>query len=382
MDLAFSAEQNELRRTVRDFLDRTSPESEVRRLMETSDGYDPGVWRRFAGELGIAGLAVPEQYGGAGCGFVELGIVLEEAGRSLLCAPLLSTVVLAVSALLGVDDEAARADLLPGLAAGEMTATLALTDASGRWDDPDAITCTATRTAGGWALSGEKAFVLDGQTASLLLVAARTEAGLSLFAVAAGPGAPGLIRAPRATLDQTRRLADLTFDATPARLLGEDGAAWPALARVGDLAAVAVAAEQAGGAARVLDQAVDYAKTRVQFGRPIGAFQAVKHKLADLHLGVESARSAAYHALWAADGDPAGLPAAASLAKACCGDVYVHAATENIQVHGGIGFTWEHPAHLYLKRAHSSRQLFGHAAHHRQRLAQLLITEQVAARTG
>ncbi|OHV47402.1 acyl-CoA dehydrogenase family protein [Pseudofrankia sp. BMG5.36] len=374
MDLAVTQEQAELRRTVRDFLDKTSPETEVRRLMETADGYDPDTWRRLAGELGVAGLTLPEEHGGAGYGFVELGIVLEEAGRSLLCAPLLSTVVLAASTLLALDDEQARADYLPGIAAGTTIATLALTEAAGRWDGPDAVTTTAARGAHGWTVTGTKAHVLDGHLAALLLVAARTDAGTSVFAV--DGDAPGVHRQPRATLDQTRRQADLTFTAAPARLLGDEGAAWPALARVLDLAAVAVATEQVGGAARVLDMAVGYAKSRVQFGRPIGSFQAVKHKLANIHLDVETARSAARYGLWAAAGSPPDLPLAASLAKACCGDAYVTAATENIQVHGGIGFTWEHPAHLYLKRAHSSRQLFGNAADHRQRLARQVLAEQ------
>ncbi|OHV31783.1 acyl-CoA dehydrogenase family protein [Pseudofrankia sp. EUN1h] len=384
MDLAVTQEQTELRRTVRDFLDKTSPESEVRRLMETADGYDPDSWRQLAGELGIAGLTLPEEYGGAGCGLVELGIVLEEAGRSLLCAPLLSTVVLAASTLLALDDEQARADYLPGIAAGTTVATLALSEAADAGGDPDTITTTAARDAHGWTVTGTKTHVLDGHTAALLLVAARTGtgagagagagAGISVFAVDGDD--PGVRRQPRATLDQTRRQADVTFTAARARLLGGEGAAWPVLAHVLDLAAVAVAAEQVGGAARVLDMAVGYAKTRVQFGRPIGSFQAVKHKLANLHLDVESARSAACYALWAAAESPSDLPLAASLAKACCGDAFVTAATENIQVHGGIGFTWEHPAHLYLKRAHSSRQLFGNAADHRQRLARHVLAER------
>jgi acyl-CoA dehydrogenase len=372
VNLAFTQEQIELRRTVRDFLDETSSESEVRRLMETRDGYDADTWKQLAGDLGVAGLAVPAEYGGAGCGFVELGVVLEEAGRSLLCAPLLSTAVLAASTLLALDDEQARADYLPGIAAGTTVATLALTEPAARFDDPAGVQATATRGAGGWRLSGTKAQVLDGHSATLLLVAARTDAGIGVFAVEGD--APGVRRELRATLDQTRRQADLTFTAAPARLLGED--TWPALARVLDLAAVAAATEQVGGAARVLDMAVGYARTRVQFSRPIGAFQAVKHKLANMHLEVETARSAAYYGLWAAADSLPDLPLAASLAKACCGDAFVSAAAENIQVHGGIGFTWEHPAHLYFKRAHSSRQLFGHAAHHRQRLARLVLAAQ------
>ncbi|XVQ14935.1 acyl-CoA dehydrogenase family protein [Spirillospora sp. CA-255316] len=370
MNLAFTREQDELRRTVRDFLAKASPEAEVRRLMDTEEGHDPDVWRRLAGDLGIAGLALPEEYGGAGCGFVELGIVLEEAGRSLLCAPVLSTVVLAASTLLGLGDEDACREYLPGIAAGSTVATLALTEPPGRWD-AGGVTATARRGARGWTLEGTKAYVLDGGTASLLLVAARTGTGISVFAVDAG--APGVRREPEATLDQTRKQATVTFAAAPARLVGAEGEAWPALARVLDLAAVAIAAEQAGGAARVLEMAVEYAKTRVQFGRPIGSFQAVKHKLADMHIDVETARSAAYHGMWAAAGKAPGLPEAANLAKACCGDAFVRAAAENVHVHGGIGVTWEHPAHLYLKRAHSSQVLFGHAAHHRRRLAQRLL---------
>ena len=374
MNFAFTEEQNELRRTVRDFLDKTSPEAEVRRLMDTVEGYDPDTWRQLASDLGVAGLAVPEQYGGAGYGFVELGILLEEAGRALLCAPVLSTVVLAASTLLGLGDDEACREYLPGIAAGTTVATLALTEPSGRWDAAG-VTTTATLGARGWLLDGTKSFVLDGHSASLVLVAARTDAGISVFAVDAG--AAGLRSEPEVALDQTRKQASVTFAATPARLLGEQGQAWPTLARVLDLAAVAVAAEQVGGAARVLDMAVGYAKTRIQFGRPIGSFQAVKHKLADMHVDVESARSAAYFGLWTATENSADLPEAASLAKACCGDAFVKAATENIQIHGGIGVTWEHPAHLYLKRAHSAQMFFGHSTFHRQRLAQFVLADPV-----
>ncbi|UGQ12517.1 acyl-CoA/acyl-ACP dehydrogenase [Yinghuangia sp. ASG 101] len=370
MNFAFTPEQDELRRTVRNFLDNFGTEAEVRRVMDTDAGFDADVWRRIAGDLGVAGLALPERYGGAGCGFVELGICLEEFGRALFCAPALSGVVLAASTLLLLgDDDACRAHL-PGIADGTTVATLALTEASGTWDAAG-VTATATRAGGTWWLDGAKAYVLDGCSAALLLVAAQTDAGVSVFAVDAD--APGLRRTAQTTLDRTRHQAVIELAHTPAQLLGEDGRAWPVLERVLDLAAVAVAAEQAGGAARVRDMAVDYAKTRVQFGQPIGAFQAVKHKLADLHLAVESARSAAYHGLWAADHDPAALPEAANLAKACCGDAFVTAATENIQVHGGIGFTWEHSAHLYLKRAHATQQLFGNAAHHRRRLARRVL---------
>ncbi|MCM3884550.1 acyl-CoA dehydrogenase family protein [Frankia sp. R82] len=372
MNLAFTDEQNELRRMVHDFLDETSPETEVRRLTETPQGYDTDVWLRFAGELGLAGLAIPEEYGGAGYGFVELGIVLEEAGRTLFGAPLLSSVVLAASTLLALGDKAANADYLPAIAAGTTTATLAFAPPSARLaTDADAVQVTAARNAQGWTLTGAASYVLDGHTADLLLVLARTGAGLSVFAV--DGAAPGVTRTPQQTVDQTRRQATIVLDAVGARLVGEEGQARAVLAGVFDLATVALGAEQVGGAAHVLEQAVEYAKIRVQFGRPIGAFQAIKHKLADLHIIVESARSAAYHALWVAAESPDELPEAASLVGGCCGDAFVTTARENIQVHGGIGFTWEHPAHLYFKRAHSSRLLFGTPAQHRQRLAGLVL---------
>jgi alkylation response protein AidB-like acyl-CoA dehydrogenase len=365
----FSEEQEELRRTVRDFLRNTSPESEVRRLMATTEGYDPGTWNLMAEQLGLQGLAIPAEYDGAGCGFIEIGIVLEEMGRSLLCAPYFSTVVLAAHAILHAGDRAAEADLLPGIAAGRTVATLAVTEENGRWD-ATGITATATRNADGWTLDGTKMFVLDGHVATLILVLARTGAGLTLFAV--DGHAPGMRRIPLATLDQTRKQSRLDFVTTPARLIGEEGDGERILSAVLDLAAVALAAEQVGGAQRVLDMAVDYAKTRVQFGRPIGSFQAIKHTCADILVEVESARSAAYHGMWVAAERSADLPTAASLAKAYCSDVFTHAAGENIQIHGGIGFTWEHPAHLYFKRAKSSQLLFGDPNHHRELLARRL----------
>ncbi len=371
MDFAFSDEQEELRRTVRGFLADKSPESEVRRLMETVEGYDPKLWQQMGEQLGLQGLAIPEEYGGAGFTFLELGVVLEEMGRALLCAPYFSTAVLAAYTLLLSGDEAAKEQYLPGLASGETIGTLALTEEDGRWD-ASGLTLAASRSGGEWTLSGTKMFVLDGHTADLVLVAARTGGegtdGISVFAVDAE--ASGLTRTPLTTLDQTRKQARLTFDATPARLVGTEGAAWPVLSQVLDLAAVALAAEQVGGAARVLEMSVEYAKVRVQFGRPIGSFQAIKHKCADMLVEVESAKSAAYYGLWAGSERNDELPTVASLAKAYCSDAYVHCAAENIQIHGGIGFTWEHPAHLYFKRAKSSQLFFGDPTYHRELLAQ------------
>jgi alkylation response protein AidB-like acyl-CoA dehydrogenase len=367
MNFAFSEEQEELRRAVRRFLEDKSPETEVRRLMETTEGYDPAVWQQMGEQLGLQSLIVPEEYGGSGFTYVELIVVLEEMGAALLCAPYFSTVALATNALLTSGDEAAKKDLLPGLASGESIGTLAITEDSGRWD-LDSVTLEAKASADGWTLDGHKMFVLDGHTADVILVVGRTPAGLSLFSVAGD--ASGLTRTPLATMDQTRKQARLEFAGTPARLVGADGGAAPGLSKTLDLAAVALAAEQVGGAQRCLDSAVDYAKTRIQFGRPIGSFQAIKHKCADMLLEVESAKSAAYYAGWAAAEDSDELPVVASLSKSYCSEAYFHAAAENIQIHGGIGFTWEHHAHLYFKRAKSSELLFGDPAYHRELLAQ------------
>jgi alkylation response protein AidB-like acyl-CoA dehydrogenase len=366
LDFAFSPEQEDLRVMVRDYLAAHSAETEVRRLMETADGFDPAVWTQLGEELGILGLAIPEEYGGAGAGFAEVGVVLEEAGRALLCAPFLSSAVLAATTLVHSGDQAAKKDYLPGLASGELRGTLALAEDSGRWDAAG-ITATASRRGDGWTLDGHKNYVLDAGTAGLILVAARTGAGISLFAVEAG--APGLITSELSTMDLTRRQGRLELAAVPARLLGTEGGAWPALSRALDLAAAGLAAEQAGGAGRVLEMAVEYAKTRYQFGRAIGSFQAIKHKCADMLVAVETARSAAYYGLWTADDAADELPVAASMAKAYCSDAYLRCAQENIQLHGGIGFTWEHPAHLYFRRAKSSQLLFGSPAYHREQLA-------------
>jgi alkylation response protein AidB-like acyl-CoA dehydrogenase len=363
---AFSEEQEELRSTVRAFLGRVSPESEVRRLMDTETGFDPGVWRRMGSELGLQGLAVPAEYGGAGCGLVEVGLVLEETGRALLCAPYFSSAVLATTTLLRCTDETARKRLLPGLAAGELVGTLALTEDSARWDRAG-VSMTARLVEDRWLLSGVKNFVLDGAAADTILTVAQTADGIGVFAV--DGDAAGLTRTTLPTLDPTRRQARLEYRevvASPLRI-ASDG--WEFVSAVLDRAAAALAAEQVGVAGRALDMAVEYAKVRHQFGRAVGSFQAVKHLLADVLLEVESARAAAYFALLAADDDADDLPAVASLAKAFCSDASVAATTQNIQVHGGIGFTWEHPAHLYLKRARTAALLLGDPAQHRELLA-------------
>lgn len=363
MEFVFSQEQDGLRAMVRDVLADTSSETEVRRLMDTPDGFDPALWRRLA-ELGLTGLAIPESYGGAGFGPVEVGIVMEEAGAALLCAPYLSTVVLAAEALLAAGDEAANASFLPGIADGTLRATFAV-ERPGPGERLDAVPSGA-----GWCLTGTVGHVVDGASADLVLVVAAAPGGPGLFAVDAA--AAGLARTAQATMDATRRQAELGFDAVPARLVGAEGVGEDVLARVRDLATVQLAAEQLGGAQRVLDMAVEYAKLRVQFGRPIGSFQAIKHRCADLVLQVESARSAAYHALWTAADIPADLPIAACVAGAYCSAAFYTCAEENVFIHGGIGYTWEHPAHLYLKRAAADRVMFGDPAAHRAALADRL----------
>jgi len=282
-----------------------------------------------------------------------------------LCAPYFSSVVMAANLLMASGDDDAKKDYLPGIASGSVIATVALAEDAGRWDE--AGVTLGAKGGRSWTLGGEKLFVLDGHVADVVLTAARTRGGVSVFAVE--KGAAGFSATPMPTMDQTRKQARLTFDSAPGRLIGGEGEGWPAIAAMLDLAAVALAAEQAGGAQKVLEMAVEYAKVRVQFGRPVGSFQAIKHKCADMVLDAESAKSAAYYAGRAAAAGDEELPVLASLAKSCCSEAYSRAAAESIQIHGGIGFTWEHPAHLYFKRAKSSELLFGDPGYHRELLA-------------
>jgi len=297
MNFAFTEEQEELRNTIRAFLEAKSSEEAVREQMETEDGYDAAVWSQMAEQMGLQGLHIPEEYGGSGFSYVELGIVLEEMGRALLCAPFFSSVVLAANTLILSGDDDAKKAYLPGIASGETIATVAFTEPNGKWDE-SGIATEATPSGDGYTISGTKSFVIDGHSANLVIVAAKTAAGTSLFAV--DGDASGLTRTSLSTMDQTRKQAKLDFDKTPATLIGEDGKGWDVLEGVLDLAAVSLAAEQVGGAQCVLEMAVEYAKVRVQFGRPIGSFQAIKHKCADMLLEVESAKSAAYYGMWCA----------------------------------------------------------------------------------
>jgi len=358
-----TAAQDRLRGQVRAFFDEVSPPAEVRRLMETDTGFDPAVWRRMATELGLQGIHLPATVGGGRLGWVELGVVLEEAGRVLLGAPYLATAVTAGVLAASAGQANGRVDeVLAGIAAGGTVATLAVAEASGRWDDAG-IQARAVVSAGrGWRLEGLKTYVVDGCAADVLVAAARTDGGeVGLFLVEGE--AAGLSRSPLATVDLTRKQAEVTLSATPATRVGGT------LAGALELAAVGLAAEQVGGAQRCLDRAVAHASTRIQFGRPIGSFQAVKHLCAEMLLELESARSAAFYAALAAARADEELPAAAAVAKSCCSEAYVRVATDSLHVHGGLGFTWDDDSHLYFKRARSSALLFGDPRHHRELLA-------------
>ena len=352
MTLVLSAEHEALRATVREFLAATSPETRVRELMAADSGFDRDAWRVMAEELGLLGLAVPTRFGGAGGTAVELGVVLEEMGRALVCAPFFATAVLAREVLLGSGDLAAQERYLPRIASGELIATVAVAG--------DAGTLAATPDR---SLTGSTSYVLDGMDADVVFTVARTPEGVGIFAVQADE--PGLVRESLPVLDQTRRLARMSFHDVPADLVGDPASGGNTMRTALHHAAAALAMEQVGGAGRVLELAVHHAKTRVQFGRAIGSFQAVKHRCADMLVLVEQARAVAYNAIEASANGTDELPLAAGLAKAFCSTAYTRAAGDNIQIHGGIGFTWEHPAHLYLKRAKSSELMFGDPARHR-----------------
>ncbi len=364
---AFSDEQNAFREVLRRFLEEVSPPSEVRRLMEEEPGYDAQVWRRMSEELGLPSVHIPEEYGGQGFSLAELAIVLEEMGRALLCAPFFATTALAATAILNAGTEAEKRALLPGIASGESIATLAFTEENGRWDAAG-IETVARQDGNGWRLDGVKSFVVDGQAADLLVVLARLEgtsgeAGLSFFTVSAD--GDGIARRGLQVMDPTRKLARIAFSGIDAQPLGEPGAAAGAFARTLDQAAVLLANEMVGGAERLRESAVDYANLRVQFGRQIGSFQSMKHKSADMLLEVELAKSAAHYAAAAAAEDDPALPAIAALAKASAAETYLQTAIHTIQIHGGIGFTWDNDTHLWFKRAKSSEVFLGDAAYHR-----------------
>ena len=358
-----SEEQRALRSAVADLMARHSSEAQVRTLMATDTGLDPKVWHELAA-MGLTGLLISEEHGGAGAGPVEMGIAMEEMGRTLLVSPFLSTAVLVPSLLAEAGDAAECAAVLPRIAAGELIASVAFAE-----DDSARLPATIATSAGAigeaWHVTGYKHFVLDGQSAQLFYVLAATDAGPAVLAVDAG--ASGLDVTPLTTVDLTRKQCRLQFVDTPARLIGRLGAGVEVFSAALDRAALALVSEQAGGARRVVDMATEYAKTRYQFGRAIGSFQAVKHMCADMLLEAESAVSAARFVAGSFAAHAPSRVADLALAQAYCSDAFVFAAATNIQVHGGIGFTWEHPAHLYLRRARSDAQLLGSPSWHRER---------------
>ena len=368
MKFSFSGEQEEFRSNLRRFLSDRAPIKEARRLMETDAGWEREGWRKLNAELGLTAVRIPEAYGGHGFGFGEHCIVLEEMGRALLCAPYFATTVLAAGAILNAGTEAQKLALLPGIASGDTVATLASAEDGGAWD-AGATTLLATPSNGGYRLNGHKSFVLDGHTADLIVVLARApgssgDAGLSFFTIAGD--AAGLTRQKLAAMDPTRKLARLEFRDAEASLLGEAGGAKAPFDKTMTEAVICLANEMVGGAEILREDALAYAQMRMQFGRAIASFQSMKHKSADMLLEVELAKSAAYYAAAALDDDDADIAATASLAKACASDTYMQIAIHAIQIHGGIGFTWDNNTHLWFKRAKSSEVLFGDASHHRE----------------
>ena len=375
MNFAFTEEQDELRETARAFLAEHAGPEQLRAAMASDRGWDDGLWKQLGSELGWTAVHIPDAYGGLGLGYVEFVALLEIMGEQVVCSPYFATLALGANALLVAGSEEQKRQYLPAIAEGTHTATLAWTEPNGRWDTAG-IETRCEPDGDGYRLHGCKRYVVDGHLADSLIVAAREPGsagsqGVSLFVVAGD--AEGVERKRLPTVDQTRCQAEVAFQGvrvSAGERLGAEGAGAELLARTLDLAAVALAAEQVGGAQRCLDMAVEYAKERVQFGRPIGSFQAIKHKCADMMVAVESARSAVYYAACVAQEDAEDLSRVASLAKAYCSDAYFRCAADNVQIHGGVGFTWEYDCHLYLKRAKASETFLGDPAYHRERVAQ------------
>jgi alkylation response protein AidB-like acyl-CoA dehydrogenase len=377
MDFGFSPEQEMLRASARKFFENECTSAFVRARMEEPAGVTDDFWSKLA-EQGWLGLVYPEEHGGSGLGFVDLTVLMEEMGRVVMPGPFFSTVLLGGLAIREAGSPAQKKEWLPRIAAGKARTTLAWTEPSARLDAAG-VTCAAREGKGGFILNGTKLFVPDAHLADAVVVVARTaegktpEDGVSLLLVPKGTRGMEVKLLP--TMDQTRKLCEVSFKdaAVPAdALMGVKDRAWPALTRVIERATVALCAEMCGGAQRVLDMTTDYAKIRVAFGKPIGTYQGVKHKAADMLVDVENAKSLTYYAAWAVDENAPEAALAASMAKAYVTDAYRKVAGAGIQLHGGIGFTWEHDLHLYFKRAKSSEFTFGDATYHRERVAQLI----------
>ncbi|HUI26176.1 MAG TPA: acyl-CoA dehydrogenase family protein [Candidatus Kryptonia bacterium] len=382
MDFGFSEEQEMLRQSARQFLESECAMTYVRKMMDDDRGFSDEQWKKMAG-LGWQGLIVPEDFGGAGLNMVDLIVVLEEMGRVVMPGPFFATVMFGAMPLLLGGSKAQQKKYLPGIADGSIKATLAQVEESGRWDAPG-ITLPATKTAAGFELSGTKLFVHDAHNSELLLVPARTsskgEKGVTLFLVDAK--APGVSITLLKTMDQTRKLCEVNFNNVAVgkdAVLGKVGAGWALLDRIVDRAKVALCGEMCGGAQKVLEMSVEYAKVREQFGRPIGSFQAIQHKCANMMVQVESSKSATYYAAWAVANDVAEAHLAACMAKAYCSDAYRMVGGEGIQIHGGIGFTWEHDMHIYFKRAKGSEVTFGDATWNRELVAQVVLDQPESA---
>ncbi|MGY1810050.1 acyl-CoA dehydrogenase family protein [Blastococcus sp. SYSU D00669] len=373
MEFTWTPEQQDLRTTTRRLLQDRAPLERARALGESGTRHDPDLWRALAQQAGLQGLAVPEEHGGSGASRVEQAVVFEEMGRVLLGGPFLSTVGFAAEALLASGDGAAQAEHLPPLAEGERTATLAVVEADGRWR-PDAVATRATGSGPDARLTGVKELVLDGADADLVLVLAASDAGPSLYAVEAG--ADGLTAERLDPLDLTRPLARLRFADVPARLVGEPGDGARIAGAVRQAAAVLLAAEQVGAMTTLVGMTADHARTRRAFGRPIGAFQGVKHRLADMAVRLEMSRSAAYWSAWQEPGSAAAAMGAA-VAGSYCSESFLQTARDTIQLHGGTGFTWEHDAHLFLRRARADATLAGPPADARADLVPLVLPELV-----
>ena len=378
MEFGFTEEQEMIRSQAAEFLKNEYPITLVRELMENEHGYNQDLWEKMTA-MGWLGLIFPEEYGGSGLTFVELTVLLEEMGRALVPGTFFSAVLLAGLTLLEAASEEQKQRWLTPLAEGRLKATLALTEPNGSWKAAGVSTVTAERDDGEFIISGTKLFVPEAHVSDLIICAARTSAssvleeGISLFAV--DRNSNGLNITPLQTMDQTRRVYEVSFARVrvPAnRVLGGLGSAWPVIERVINRATIGICAEMVGGAQKMLDMCVDYAKQRIQFGRPIGSFQAIQHKCADMLLLIESARSAVYAAAWAASKDEQDTALLASVAKAYTSDAYRFVTGEGIQIHGGMGFTWEHDAHLYFKRAKADEFNFGDANYHRARVAQFI----------
>ncbi len=376
MNFGFNEEQELLRSTARKFFENEVGSDTVRRLMETPEGMTPELWTKLA-EQGWLGLVFPDQYDGLGLGLVDLVVLMEEMGRAVVPGPYFSAVLLGGLAIREAGSEVQKKEWLPKIAAGDKRVALAWMEPSAQLG-PAGVALTAVEKGGQYTLSGTKLFVHDAHTADALVVAARTRPGagadgVSLFLLP--KGAKGLEVTLLPTMDQTRKLCEVTLsDVTVGAdaLLGAAGSGWAPLARVLDCATVALCAEMCGGAQKVLDMTVEYAKIRQAFGRPIGSYQGVKHRAADMLVDVENSKSITYYAAWALDESAAEAPLAVSMAKAYVSDAYRRVSAAGIQLHGGIGFTWEHDLHLYFKRAKGSEFTFGDATHHRERVAQLV----------